>query len=72
MKWIRCSEKLPPVGVQVVVSGICTRYDVLTLERKDSFKMKGFIWLDQDGETLEVYDSDHWIKLPEFPNRENL
>lgn len=65
MKWVKCSEKLPIVGEKVVVTGTsCTRYSVFRLQRVDSFKMKGYIWLDEDDETQEMYETDYWLKLP--------
>ncbi len=62
--WIKCSERMPPDGVEVLGWGngmgfALVRHDVIRGAR---------YWMDSSADVLEYSKPTHWQPLPEPPN----
>ena len=66
MKWIKCSDRLPPIGIEVLV---LHKYESGALGYMvcDLYKFSGnILWNIQGYDTIEIND-DYWCELPEKP-----
>lgn len=64
-EWISVEDRLPEIGVKVLIFDNCNDFGVWSLERDEEEDV--VCWEDQDGSWYSLYDATHWMPLTEPP-----
>jgi hypothetical protein len=67
MEWISVKDKLPDVGVYVLIHKLCGA------EKNFSFICFGYLNPNKTwSKDNDLYETTHWMPIPEPPNARNL
>lgn len=70
MEWVKCSDKLPEDGVEVLVYTPITKsitVAYLTYDHDDNPIVYFIIDFDENDQNISLKDITHWMPLPEKP-----
>lgn len=64
-EWISMKNRLPEIGVKVLIFDYYNDFDVWFLELDETDDIVH--WEDQNGYWYPLHDATHWMPLPEPP-----
>lgn len=67
MKWVKCSEKLPPINHKCLMYDINEHLGIGYIFEWDKVPDKFWIILTQDCSRSELDEVTHWADLPRSP-----
>lgn len=66
-KWIRCAERMPDAGVEVLVYVVRHNARFIDVASREARPGGSFLWIIPDND-FELDEVTHWMPLPEPPN----
>ncbi|HGN8897454.1 TPA: DUF551 domain-containing protein [Enterobacter roggenkampii] len=67
MQWIKCSERMPDVGEQVLIRISCSEYFNIENGRYKGDGLWVGCWFNVYGKKGSPYQVSHWMPLPSPP-----